>query len=76
MFESQNSPTEDTDSNSTNLQEPLIIYLDLSKHDSVTEAINQLAQNECESRVVDILINCGGVSQRGSVLVGGDQIKT
>ena len=76
MFHSQNSQTDEADARSATRQEPLIIFLDLSKQDSVAAAMNQLARNESEYGVVDILINCGGVSQRGSVLVGGDHINT
>ena len=50
------------------------MYLDLSKPDTIVTAVNSLVERASDDGGIDILINCGGISQRGSVLVDGDQI--
>ena len=52
------------------------MYLDLSKPDTIVSAANSLVKSVSGDGGLDVLINCGGVSQRGNVLVCGDQINS
>ena len=68
-----------TTSIDSNTQEPSIVYLDLGKPDTIVSAAHSLVKRPTDDTHdcgLDILINCGGISQRGSVLVCGDQINT
>ena len=56
------------------VQEPSIIYLDLSIPDTIISAANSIIKRKTHDGVLDMIINCGGISQRGSVMVRDDQI--
>ena len=57
-----------------NVQEPSVIYLDLSMSDTIVSATDSLKQRNTNDGVIDMIINCGGISQRGNVMVRDDQI--
>jgi hypothetical protein len=57
-----------------NVQEPSIIYLDLSMPETIVSAADSLKKRNTHDGVLDMIINCGGISQRGSVMVRDDQI--
>ena len=57
-----------------NVQEPSVIYLDLSMPDTIVSATDSLKQRNTNDGVIDMIINCGGISQRGNVMVRDDQI--
>ena len=59
-----------------NVQEPSIIYLDLSMPDTIVSATDSLKQRNTNNGVLDMIINCGGISQRGNIMVRDDQIDT
>ena len=51
------------------MSKPGVIYLDLNKSETIISAATRIKEENCDDNAIDIIINCGGISQRGSVYV-------